>query len=521
MTDSYETILNELHDTRSQLQSSEEEVTRLKRQLAWFQKQQFGEKSEKRIIDHPDQLNLLGDHVTTPAEDEPKKDVAGYKRGTAKKQRDDDCVNDTGLRFTDEVPVEVIDVIPEELKGEDADRYEIIDTKISYKLAQRPSAYVVLEYRLPVIKRKTLDQDRVEAPELKSTPIPDQVLETCLADVSLLAGLLVNKFVYHLPLHRQHKLLKDNGITVSRASLTNWTKRAIELLRPIVESMLNHILCSKVLAIDETPIKAGLQKKGKMKSCWFWPVYGEDDEVVFTFSESRGRRHLEKTLSNHWQGTLISDGHSAYANYCARTENVTHAQCWVHSRRYLVKAEDGGCAESCTALDLIGRLYKIEDDIRAQNLSGDKKRKTRLEHSKPLVDEVFSWINEQQHRNNLTPSDPLSRAIDYIAKREVELRVFLENPDVAMDTNHLEREIRPIPMGRKNWSFCWTELGAEHVGIIQSLMSTCRLHGVNPYTYLVDVLQRIDRHPASKISELTPRLWQENFGDTVLKSPLG
>jgi len=471
MTDSYETILNELHDTRSQLQSSEEEVTRLKRQLAWFQKQQFGEKSEKRVIDHPDQLNLLGDHVTTLAEDEPKKDVAGYKRGTAKKQRDDDCVNDTGLRFTDEVPVEVIDVIPEELKGEDADQYEIIDTKISHKLAQRPSAYVVLEYRLPVLKRKTRNKDTPETPELMSTPVPEQVLETCLADVSLLSGLLVNKFVYHLPLHRQHKLLKDNGITVSRASLTNWTKRAIELLRPIVESMLNHILC--------------------------------------------------RILSNHWQGTLISDGHSAYANYCARTENVTHAQCWVHSRRYLVKAEDGGCAESCTGLDLIGRLYKIEDDIRAQNLSGDKKRKARLEHSKPLVDEVFSWVNEQQHRNNLTPSEPLSRAIDYIAKREVELRVFLENPDVAMDTNHVEREIRPIPMGRKNWHFCWTELGAEHVGIIQSLMSTCRLHGVNPTTYLVDVLQRIDRHPASKISELTPRLWQENFGDSVLTSPLG
>ena len=96
--------------------------------------------------------------------------------------------------------------------------------------------------------------------------------------------------------------------------------------------------------------------------------------------------------------------------------------------------------------------------------------------------------------------------------------MFLEDPDVPMDTNHLEREIRPIPLGRKNWLFCWTELGAEHVGIIQSLISTCKLHDVNPYTYLIDVLQRVNTHPASKVHELTPRLWKEKFGDSPMRS---
>jgi hypothetical protein len=98
--------------------------------------------------------------------------------------------------------------------------------------------------------------------------------------------------------------------------------------------------------------------------------------------------------------------------------------------------------------------------------------------------------------------------------------VFLEDPAVPLDTNHLERALRPIPMGRKAWLFCWTELGAEHVGIIQSLISTCKLHDINPYTYLTDVLLRVSNHPASQVAELTPRLWKAKFADNPLRSDL-
>ena len=104
--------------------------------------------------------------------------------------------------------------------------------------------------------------------------------------------------------------------------------------------------------------------------------------------------------------------------------------------------------------------------------------------------------------------------------RRAALRVYLGDPSVAIDTNHLERALRPIPMGRKAWLFCWTEVGAEYVGIIQSLISTCRLHGINPYTYLVDVLQRIAIHPDSRVEELTPRRWKVLFADNPLPSDL-
>ena len=108
----------------------------------------------------------------------------------------------------------------------------------------------------------------------------------------------------------------------------------------------------------------------------------------------------------------------------------------------------------------------------------------------------------------------------YTLKRRTELSVFLSDPDVAIDTSHLERAIRPIALGRRNWLFCWTEVGAKYVGILQSLLSTCRLHQIHPYDYLVDVLQRIDTHPAKDVNLLTPRVWKEHFADSPIRAPL-
>lgn len=500
-----------------------EEISQLKQRVAWFEKQLFGQKSEKRPIDNPQQYNLLGEPATTAAAEEDKLEIT-YQRGKAKKQRPEDCATDAGLRFSDDVPVEVIPVVPAWLQGDDADQYEVIDTKITHKLAQRPASYVVLRYEIPVARRKDAPGSEsampaASAPALITAAMPDQVLDNSLADVSVLVGLLIDKFCYHLPLYRQHQRLAQAGITVARSTLTNWVKRSIELLRPIVEAMLRHILQSKVLAMDETGIKAGKQK-GKMRQAWFWPIYGDADEIVFTFSESRGRQQIEDVIRQSYTGTLVTDGYAAYARYVAATEGVVHAQCWVHGRRKFVDAEASDPAAVSEALDYIGHLYRIEKAIREADLSGAKKREYRLEHSKPVVDAFFAWCQAQCQRPELTPKHPLAQALNYMRRREAELKVFLEDPDVPLDTNHLERQIRPIPMGRKNWLFCWTELGAEHVGLIQSLISTCKLQGVNPHTYLTDVLQRIGEHPASRVEELTPRLWKEHFADNPMKSVL-
>ena len=120
----------------------------------------------------------------------------------------------------------------------------------------------------------------------------------------------------------------------------------------------------------------------------------------------------------------------------------------------------------------------------------------------------------------LLPSSPFTQALGYLHERRAGLEVFLVDPEVPLDTNHLERALRPIPMGKKNWLFAWTEAGAKDVAVLQTLIASCRLQHINPYDYLVDVLQRIDRHPAKDVDQLTPRQWKQRFADQPLRSPL-
>jgi len=277
----------------------------------------------------------------TPAA--PQRRVAAHTRSLARKKAD---TGEDSLPFFDEtrVPVEVIDLPAPETEGLAAQDYEIIGHKESYRLAQRPGATVVLKYRRPVIKLKA--EARIVCPSA-----PPGVIEGSRAEVSFIAGLLIDKFAYHLPLYRQHQRLTDNGIAVSRAWLTQLGSQAIGLLDPLYEAQLASIRASRVKAMDETPIKAGRGEPGKLKAAYFWPVYGQLDEVCFPFFESR-------------------------------------------------------------------------------------------------------------------------RA----------------------------------------------ELCARHVGIMHSLIVTCRLHQIDPYDYLVDVLQRVGQHPASRVHELTPRLWKTHFAANPLRS---
>lgn len=486
-------------------------IDALEQQNNWFKKQLFGEKSEKRKdIDNPDQMDLGEAFKAPTAEPPPEKEKINYER--RKKQRGNHCVTDQGLRFDENVPVKIIEEPVPELEGPDADQYEIIDYKVTRRLAQRPGSYVVLEHRRPVVRHKP-------SQTLRTVSAPSGLFDRSIADVSLIAGMLIDKFVCHLPLHRQHQRMAMSGVTISRSTLTQLAQRGIELLRPIYDALMASIIQSKVLAIDETPIKAGRKEKGKMQKAWFWPVYGIQDEVVFTFSTSKSAKHL-KTLLKEWEGVMLTDGNPVYDSYCKSRPEVTLAQCWVHCRRYFIKAEQAEPEAVAKALNIIGRLYHCEATIREAGLSGAEKKACRQQESAPLVNEFFSWCQQERQRMDLTATNPLSRALGYACNHEKQMRVFLENPDVPLDTNHLERSLRCIPMGRKNYMFCWTELGAEHVGIIQSLLVSCRLQGVDPYKYLVDVLQRISMHPAREVEDLIPRNWQDRFGSSPLKAPL-
>ena len=483
----------------------------LQRRVTWLERYFFGQRSERRTTDSADPRQLsLGESLEAIEVPSPTESVRSYER-RIHPERKENNLDAGGLRFGPEVPVETIEVKDPSLDGlEEGRDYEVVSEKITHRLAQRPASYVVLKYIRKVVKHR-------ENGELLCPPAPSGVIEKSYADVSLFAGLLVDKFVYHLPLHRQHLRLKAAGIDLSRQTLTNLVTRAVDLLEPVYHSLLSSVLQSKVLAMDETPIKAGRVEPGKMKTAYFWPVFGDKDEVVFPFSTSRAHGTVREVLGR-FAGTLLTDGYEAYARYSEREKSVVHALCWAHTRRKFIEAEKSHPEEVAVALEIIRELYDIEESLKAKN--EEQRLEIRSTDSREVVDEFFDWAEELRQSRLLLASDPLTKALSFALERQRGLRVFLEDASVPIDTNHLEREIRPIPMGRKNWMFCWTELGARTVGRIQSLLSTCRLHQVDPCVYLVDVLQRIDSHPVLEVHLLTPRLWKQNFAANPLRSDL-
>lgn len=500
----------------AQAQATQARLEAAEAQLRWFKQQLFGTKSERRLP-APDPAQLaLGEGLAEGAES-PEAGTA-VRAHVRRPRPTKDEHEDSGLRFDDTVPVQRVVVADPALEGlvEGVD-YTVVSEKTSYRLAQQPASYTVLAIVRPVVKL-------AKTGALAAPATPPAVLPGSYADVSLLAGLLVDKFRFHLPLYRQHQRLAAAGIRVSRAALTTWVHRTAALLEPLYEAQLDSILESQVLAMDETPIRAGRKKgergqPGKMKTGYFWPLYGDRDEVAFPFAPTRAHGHVEAILGD-FQGTLLSDGYEAYHRFQARREAVVHALCWAHARRQFVKAEAVEPARVEAALSRIRALYDVEREIRESKLTGEAKLARRAKHSQPLVADFFAWLEEELVAHALLPSNPFTKAAHYALERKDGLEVFLTEPDVPLDTNHLERALRPIPMGRKAWLFCWTELGAERVGQIQSLISTCVLHGIDPYTYLVDVLQRIDTHPFSKVEQLTPRLWKPHFADQPLRSLL-
>ena len=477
----------------------------LTRQLEWFKNQLFGSKSERRVVD-PDVRQLaLGEWKQQDATGA-EITVAEHSRRGRKQPSNE--TEEGGLRFDASVPVEEIRIPHPAL---DAD-HEIIGEKETYRLAQRPASYVVLKYIRPVIKRK--DGGKIEC-----SPAPAAVLGKSVADVSLLACMVIDKFRFHLPLYRQHQRMAAAGVHLARSTLTGLTHRTGDLLQPIYEAQLYSVVSGGVVTMDETPIKAGRKRRGKMKTGYFWPIYGERDEVVFPFSDSRSGAMIYEMLGEY-AGVLVTDGYTAYAKYASQINDVVHAQCWSHTRRQLLKAENIEPELTATALEYIRRLYEEEGRLGRRQLDETKRLELRAKQCKPIVDDFFEWLKTVLEERALLPSNPFTGAANYALAREEALRVFLEYPEVPIDTNHLEREIRPIALGRRNWLFCWTEVGAQHVGIFQSLLATCRLQGIDPYTYLVDVLQRVEDHPASDVAALTPRLWKERFADDPRRSDL-
>jgi hypothetical protein len=256
-----------------------------------------------------------------------------------------------------------------------------------------------------------------------------------VADVSLIACMVIDKFLFHLPLYRQHERMAAAGVRLARSTLTGLIHRAGDLLEPVLEAQFESIVSGSTVAMDETPIKAGRKSRGKMKTGYFWPIYGDRDEIVFPFSPSRSGATVKELLEGY-RGVLLTDGYDPYERYAARVNEIVHAQCWSHTRRQFLKAEGVEPELTGRALELIRQLYDAESRLKPRIDDPDKLLEKRARYCKPIVNGFFEWLRTTVETRVLLPRNPFTEAAGYALARQDALKVFLEYPDVPLDTNH-------------------------------------------------------------------------------------
>lgn len=337
--------------------------------------------------------------------------------------------------------------------------------------------------------------------------LPARPIEKAMAGEGLLAQIVIDKYVDHLPLHRQMQRFERSGVKLSYSTLTDWVSATCKLIDPLFNALKAEVLQSGYLHADETPIKVlDKDKKGETHRGYYWVYQNSIDKIVFfDYQQGRGREGPMEILES-FKGYLQSDGYVAYDVF-DKKENVMHIHCMAHARRMFNEALDNDQAVAAHAMQEIQKLYAIERNCKEQHLSFDVIKSVRQQQAVPILTALGKWMKEQYI--HAIPKSSIGKALAYSIERWEKLSRYTEDGILNIDNNPVENSIRPVALGRKNYLFAGSHEAAKRSGMLYSLLGTCKIHGVEPYTWLKNVLAQIPNHPINKIKELLPHHWQK------------
>jgi transposase len=365
-----------------------------------------------------------------------------------------------------------------------------------------PAQLRVLLVRRPKYACRTCEEVVVQA------PAPARLIEGGLPTEATVAQVLVSKYADHLPLYRQTQIYARQGILLDRSTLADWVGRAAFLLRPLHDRLLERLKSSTKLFADETTAPVLDPGRGRTKTGQLW-AYARDDRpwggsdppgVAYVYAPDRKAGRPITHLAG-FKGILQVDGYGGYRALAERGD-VQLAFCWAHVRRRFYELAAAGPAPIASeALRRIAALYAIETEGRSRN--AEERRELRQQKSRPILDALEPWLRTQL--GQISQKTKLAEAIRYTLSHWEGLIRFAHDGHIEIDSNTVERSIRPIALNRKNALFAGSDGGGEHWATIASLIETCKLCSVEPQTYLTDVIAKIvNRHPNSKIDDLLP-----------------
>jgi transposase len=320
----------------------------------------------------------------------------------------------------------------------------------------------------------------------------------------------VAKFGDHMPLERIESSLERQGIVLPKSTMAEMVETVGDKVVPILEQAKKEILADDHLQADETPIDVMVEGQKGTKSGYLW-AWRAGEKVLFDFDFSRGQ-DIPKRFLGSWKGTLQTDGYSGY-DAVVRANGINHAGCWTHARRKWKEAFDLGSKDAQGMLDVMRRLWQLEAAVKARvsarKLSSEEAEgllaRVRTERSRKVVGRVRKLRDSLIGRSDIAPKSPLGKAIKYLTNQWPKLLLFLDDPKIEIDTNGIERQMRSVAMGRKNWYVAGSAKGAVTAARLFSIINMCKAIGIDPHAYLTDVLERVSPH--ADLQALTPWAW--------------
>lgn len=476
---------------KKELDAKELENLRLKHELDQLKRMIFGSKSERFVPNiSPEQLSIGFEATTLPPAfiEQP----VSYTRKVSA---------DTPSKHPGRLPLPASllrQQILIEPSGIDTSRLKKIGEEITEELEYTPGKLFVKQY----IRPKYADP---ATGSVVCGQLPERPITKGIAGPALLAYIIISKFVNHMPVYRQIQQFSREGVNIPSSTINDWITSCCKLMEPLYQCLVKTVIRCDYIQADESPIKVldRAKKDGTARGYHWLYQSAQHKLVLFDYRPGRGREGPLEILKD-FKGYLSTDGYSAYDIF-DKNKNVVRLCCWAHVRRKYDESRQNDPQRADYVLTQIQKLYAIERKAKGDGLSFEQIRAIRIQKAVPILDELKAWLIENY--KVVLPSSVIGKAIAYTLTLWDKLIVYIQDGRLQPDNNNVENAVRPLSLGRKNYLFAGSHEGAKRGAMLYSFMGCCKMNGINPQEWLMDILERIPAHKANNLHELLPNNW--------------
>lgn len=478
-------------------------ITKLMQQIEMLQRKIWGKSSERYINEDPLQRKLDFDGLDLLPEEKElatsaKEEIEQYKKVRVIEVRDKK--HPVRKPLPESLPREETHIYPQHINLEN---WTELAPEITEVLERESARWYVRR----IIRHKYALKDKSQDVETQivTAPMPVLPIAKSYAGASVLADIIIDKYVNHLPFYRQIEMFKQQGISIAPATINDWFQNVADLLRPTYYRLKELVLASNYIQSDETTIPIINNEKHTTIKGYIWMIRAVMDNLVF-FHYDQGSRAQKVALQlfKDFQGVIQSDGYAVYDIY-EHKKGVLPIGCWAHARRYFEEALKEDKVRASYALEQIGLLYDVERRADLEQLSYDGRADLRARLAYPIMVAFEKWMLNEHPQ--VLPKGRIGKAIRYTYNIYPKLTRYHLDGRLRIDNNLGENAIRPIALGRKNWLFCGNHDAAENAAIMYSMLGCCKASEVNLRDWLVYFLNNIHRYDndySKDLAELLP-----------------